>query len=214
MGQIRKVNDIYYIEFYARGLLYSQVAGPDFVVAEELLQATEKKIAAGEALTIVREIELTIFFKEFLNYACTQFNTRTVGRFSDVIKHFNEFLNVNDPDIFQLSKATPRVFEAYKAHLIRTQKPNVVNFSILLLREIMEYGIKLGFIHDNPTIHVQLLSLPKKQHPITKRYALAQELLSKAVPLGKVCKLLQISDIARLMYYANLIPNSREEMYN
>jgi len=48
MGQIRKINEVYYIEFYARGLLYSQVAGNNLENAQTLLAQVEEKIAAGK----------------------------------------------------------------------------------------------------------------------------------------------------------------------
>jgi len=214
MGTIRKVGGIYYIEFYARGLLYSQVAGPDPAAAQKLLEATESKIAGGEALTVVREIDLAAFFEQFLVYVRGEFSSKTIGRFSSVIVHFNGFLKTQYPRISQLSKITPSIIESYKVFLVSSSKPALTNFSILLLREILDHGIKLGFINDNPTLHVRLMQLSVKHHPLTKRYLLAQELLDKGAPFSKVYRLLQLPDIARMMYYANLIPLSREDMYN
>ena len=78
---------------------------------------------------------------------------------------------------------------------------------------MMEHGIKLGFIHDNPTLHVQLLPLPNKRRPLTKRYQLAKEFLVKMGSFGRVFRLLKLNDIARMMYFSDLIPLSREEMY-
>ena len=62
MGKIRKIKDDYYIEFYARGLLYSQMAGQDYQEAQEKLNAIELVIAEGEALTLSRHIDLVDFF--------------------------------------------------------------------------------------------------------------------------------------------------------
>lgn len=212
MGQIRKVGDIYYIEFYARGLMYSQVAGPDPIAAQKLLEAIEAKIAGGEALTVVREIDLPVFFEQFFIYGRSEFGPKSSQRFLDLTLHFQNFLNAQYPAITKLSQVTPNLFEGYKAFLAAHQKPAMVNFSILLLREMMEYGIKLDFINDNPTLHVRLLPMSLKRRAKTRRYQLAGELLRKAVPMGKVFKALQLSDIAKMMYFAHLIPLSSEEL--
>ena len=213
MGTVRKVGDTYYIEFFARGLLYSQIAGPDLKAAQELLEKTEATIGAGEALTVVREIDLEAFFTQFLAYASQEFNARSAARFKNAIEHFSRFLKDQYPQAKQLSKVTPRVVEDYKASL-DSKNPVLTNFTLLLLREILDHGIKLGFINDNPTLHVRLLPLPPRKRPLTARYKFAQELLSKGVPLSKVFKLLKLSDIAKMMYYANFIPLQREDMYN
>ena len=78
MGQIRKINDIYYIEFHARGLLYSQVAGTRLKEARKLLKQVEEKIAGGEALTIIRHIDLPDFFERFLSEASLQYSPKSV----------------------------------------------------------------------------------------------------------------------------------------
>ena len=213
MGQISKIGDTYYIEFYARGLLYSKVAGSDRAAAERLLKETEETIASGEALTIVREIDLPVFVQQFYIYASQEFSARTVIRFKLTGEHFTSFLIKQYPMAIHLSNITPSVIETYKLFLAATVRPKVVNFTLLLLREMMEHGIKLGFIHDNPTLHVQLLPLPNKRRPLTKRYQLAKEFLVKMGSFGRVFRLLKLNDIARMMYFSDLIPLSREEMY-
>jgi len=214
MGTIRKVGDIYYIEFYARGLLYAQAAGPDPVSAQKLLEQTEAKIAGGEAMTVAREIDLAVFFEQFLSIIRQGFSPRTVERFSRAIAHFKTFLKTQYPNVSRLSQVTPSVIESYKVFLMSSAKPVLVNFSILLLREALEHGIKSGFINDNPTLHVRLLPWPVRQRPATRRYRLARELFSKGASFGKTFELLRLPDIGRMVYYANLIPLSREDMYN
>ena len=214
MGTIRKIGDEYFIEFTARGLKYQQKIGPDQTRAEQALKDIEAQIARGEALAIVREIDLAVFFEQFLTYARDEFGPKTANRFMDVTSHFDTFLKRQYPQVNQLSGITPSIFESYKMHLTSSFKPALVNFSILLLREMMEYGIKLGFINDNPTLHIRLLPWPVKNRSITKRYKLVQDLFAKGTSLGKICKLLSLSDIAKILYYRNLIPLSREDMYN
>ena len=215
MGQIRKINDVYYIEFYARGLLYSQVAGTHLDEAQKLLLQVEEKIAGGEALTIARHIELPDFYERFLVEARGQHPPKSVKRFVFTIEHFSNFLRVNFPQLRQLDQVTPIIIESYKAYLVKTQKVKIVNLSILLIRDILEFGIKLGFINDNPSLHVHLLPWPKmSERKSTLRYKTAQQLLLKGVGIGKLAQLLKLPDISRVIYYADLIPLRRLDIYN
>jgi len=214
MGKIQKIGDMYYVEFCARGLLYSQIAGPTKEEALTLLEEIEKKIVSGEMLTVVREISYVSFFEKFLVYIQDQYSDVTQGRFAQLILHFSEFLNQTYPNIINISQVTPTVIENYKNAWLNKTTAHKINFSILLLREIMEHGIELRFINDNPTIHVTLLPVRQKKYLETKRYVLAKELLGKSVILGKVIKLLKLTDVAKVMYFSNLIPLKREEMYN
>jgi integrase len=159
MGQIHKIGDEYYVEFMARGLKYQQKAGQDLAQAEELLRQIEEKIAKGELLTISREIDLTAFFAEFITYAQAQFHPHTVRRLSSTIRHFENFLKDHLPAVQKLSQVTPRVIEDYKTFGQKRDPLNlkIVNLTLLLLREALEYGIKTGYINDNPTLHIRLM---------------------------------------------------------
>lgn len=212
MGQVRKVGDVYFIEFHARGLLYSQIAGPNEVEALRMLEAVEAKLAAGETLTVVRETQLDFFFQEFLQFAQQEHSASSYKRFDNLIKHFTAFLKNNYPSVIYLSHVTPVVVESYKQAWVKKSRPHKINLSILLLREIMEYGIKLGFINDNPTLHVTLLPGQQRNYIQSPRFKLAKDLLGKSVPLGKVVKLLKLSDVGRIMYFSNLMPRQREEV--
>jgi len=215
MGQIRKINGIFYIEFHARGLLYSQLGGKSKEEAQKLLEQVEGKIAAGEALTITRHIELPDFFDRFMSDIKSQFPDHpvTVRRFASTIKHFSIFLHDNFPQAGQLSQLTPAIFESYKSCLAKTQKIKTVNLSILLIRDILDFGIKLGFINDNPSLHVRLLPWPMApQRRESARYILAGQLLAQGVGLLKLARLLKLSDISRTVYFSPLIPLSREDV--
>jgi site-specific recombinase XerD len=191
MGQIRKINDVYYIEFHARGLLYSQVAGPHLEEAQKLLLQVEEKIAGGEALTVTRHIELPHFFERFLSEASVQYSAKSVKRYATVILHFSNFLKIYFPQARQLDQLTPALIESYKVYLVKTQKAKTVNLSILLIRDILEFGIKLGFLNDNPSLHIHLLPWPKSPtRKATPRYNKAKQLLLKGASLSKLAQLL------------------------
>jgi len=215
MGQIRKINNIYYIEFYARDLLYSQIAGTDLEKAQQMLRQVEAKIAGGEALTIARHIDLPDFYERFQSEARSLYASKTVQRFASTIGHFSDFLDLHFSQVRQLDQLTPAILESYKDYLAKTQKVKIVNLSILLIRDILEFGIKLGFLNDNPSLHVRLLPWPKiSERKPTARAIKAKQLISQGVGLGKLAQLLDLPDILRAVYYANLIPLRREDVYN
>ena len=168
MGNIRKIKEDYYIEFYARGLLYQQKVGRDAVAAERVLKEVEEKIVRGELMTIVREIHVESFFSDYLAQAVSQCSPATFRRIQSTAQHFQEFLKVYRVEITNIFQITPAVVEQYRSFLLKNLAKSGVDFNgkivtltILLLREILEYGIKTGFINDNPTIHIRLLKASK-----------------------------------------------------
>ncbi|MBF0489373.1 MAG: hypothetical protein HQL15_01980 [Candidatus Omnitrophica bacterium] len=214
MGQIRKIGGQFYIEFYARGLMYSQLAGSNEKEAIRLLEEVEAKIAQGEAMTIVRDIELELFFEEFLSYAKGRFSVKSIQRFSQTWKHWVIFLNSNYSYIKRISQITPSVVEFYKASLVKSVKPKIVNLTLLLLREILEHGIRIGFLNDNPTLHTSLLKLPLTEVKVSQRLAMAKDLLRNNICLEKIYSILKLTDVAKIMYWSNFIPIQREDVYN
>ncbi|MBL8014422.1 MAG: tyrosine-type recombinase/integrase [Candidatus Omnitrophica bacterium] len=166
MGKIHQIGEEYYIEFTARGLVYQQKAGNDFMNAQALLQSIEEKIANGEVMTQERQIDLDIFLAEFLKYARAQYHPATVHRLKSTADHFLGFIQTQRPDVKLLSQVTPRVIEDYKSYGVQMRlakenplNPKIINLTLLLLREILDYGIKTGFINDNPTLHISFLEM-------------------------------------------------------
>ncbi len=171
MGDIRKINDEYYIEFHARGLLYQQKAGKDIAAARALLAETESKIRQGEMGTIVRDVDLDIFFQTFLESARQDYAPRSSRRFGAAVEHFHGFLKTEFPEAGQLSGVTPAVLDSYRAFLTKPSpsapQPGLVNFTLLLLRVALDHGLKLGYINDNPTLHVRFCKVPQRRGPVT-----------------------------------------------
>ena len=168
MGNIRKIGEEYYIEFYARGLLYQQKVGKDALAAERVLKEIEEKIVRGELMTIVREIHVESFFSDYLTQVASQYSPATFRRLQSTSRHFEEFLKIHRPEITNLSQVTPAIVEQYRSIVLKNLAKggvdfngNIATLTILLLREILEHGIKTGFINDNPTLHIRLLKVSK-----------------------------------------------------
>ncbi len=202
MGQVRKIEGEYYIEFYARGLLYQKKAGTDEEIAKQLLVEIESKIAQGEMSIMTRDVDIDIFFKTFLEYAFLEYPTKTYHRYRSLVAHFFEFIKIQSLELNKLSEITPRVIEDYRIYLmkIRKIKPRLINFTLYLLRDILDYSIKLGYLNDNPTVHIRFI--PEAQRVNNKIFIIKdsekiKKALEQGVLLGKLTRLLQHRDIAR-----------------
>ena len=215
MGQVRKINDEYYIEFYARGLLYQQKAGEDLASAQRLLQEIETKITHGEMGTIVRDVDWDIFLQTFSEQVLNHYAPPTARRYQNLIHHLSQFLRTQHPQILKLSQVTPKIVEDYRFHLTQEAqrlklKPKTLNFTLYLLRDVLDYGIKLGYINDNPTVHTRFFIVKEFKQPpvVTSEQRLIQELCQKGVPLLTIGKRLEFKDIARVMRYSGFVKTS------
>jgi site-specific recombinase XerD len=166
MGTVKKIGEEYYIEFEARGLKYQQKAGPSEADAYRLLKEVEEKIEKGQMGVITRDVELDIFFTDFGEYVGSQHTIPTVKRLHGVIEHFEKFLDLRPQPTNRLSQVTPMVLEEYKMYLQKMElpgrpanHPRVINLTFFLLSDIFQYAIKLGYLNDNPTLHIRLLKI-------------------------------------------------------
>src|SRR5205085_2038820 len=86
---------------------------------------------------------------------------------------------------------TPRVLEQYKIYLNTETKIPVrpvnrtkaINLSFFLLFEIFQYAIKLGYLNDNPTLHIRLFKIPLNVRPRSLTPQERQTILEKSGPL-------------------------------
>lgn len=187
MGGIHKIDDEYYIEFYARGLKYQQRAGRDLPAAQRLLREVEEKIAKGEMATMTRDVDIDIFLEDFLDYARRQYSTASHKRYQSLTEHFYGFVKRKFPQLKKLSGVTPIVIEQYKIFLSREEmrhkhhlKPRLVNFSLLLLADVLEYSRRLGYLNDNPALHIRLILLDQDHRPALPTAQEMQQLIRVA----------------------------------
>lgn len=174
MGTVKRIDNEYYIEFYARGLLYQKKAGKDLNAAKALLKETEDKIKQGEMGIIVRDIELAIFFKSFLEGGRLHYSKKTLRRFKWACENLTCYLNDRHCGVTMLSQITPQIIEDFRSHWKGNPSQQIkngksarnFNVILILLREIFEYGRSLGYINDHPTLHIRLLEWQRKYKPL------------------------------------------------
>lgn len=165
MGQVKKIGQEYYIEFFARGLKYQQKVGTNFQTAQQALLTIEAKIARGEAALIERDVDWDIFFEDFLKEMMLVHSVKTLTRYRQTVEHFTQFLNAQYSNLKKLSEITPAVVEHYRDFLLKkgcTQKKiraRIINLTLLILRDLFEFARKLGYLNDNPAIHADYLSV-------------------------------------------------------
>ena len=169
MGKVKKIGDEYFIEFYARGLLYQQKGGKDFKKAQALLKEIEDKIQQGEMGTIVRDVDVDVFFETFKDHNRDKYPLKTFQRYLSTIGHFYQWLGLNLRTIRKLSQITPSVIEQYRSALIKEQKngkikPKKINLTLLILKDVFRYGITLGYINDNPCFHAKWVEVKHQYH--------------------------------------------------
>ncbi len=203
MGNVYKVGDLYYVEFEARGLKYQQLAGSDEAAARQLLESIEEKIRRGETNAVVRDIPVEIFRRNFLEYARQAYPLKTRKRLEQAFEHFGEFLCLKHSEILLLSGVTPKIIEDYRFEALKNRaKPWRINFTLLLLREVFEYAIKLGYLNDNPTLHIRFVADRNRRLP---RNNLGREALAKGVSLFCLARVLRKDDILKLMPFFPLL---------
>ena len=165
MGNIRKIGNDYFIEFYARGLLYQKKSGKDKQKAQQLLKDTEEKIKGGESNLVIPRISVDQFLTDVLNKIRLEHTSLTFYRYESVANHFKKFCLAISSKKLELSDVTPNIIEEYRLSLINDSegaikvRPRTVNFTLLLLKDILGYAINLGYLNDNPTLHIKLVDV-------------------------------------------------------
>ena len=202
MGNVLKIGDRFYIEFEARGLKYQQMAGDSEEQAWALLESIEVKIRQGEMAVFTRDVPIPVFIKDFSEFALETYPPKTAARLRAASDHFVISLAENYPSAVVLSHITPKVIEDYKFVLLRGgNKPWVINFTLLLLREMFQYSIKLGYLNDNPTLHISFIPDTRKLSVKDKNNKGVQEFLAKGVTLFRLAQLLEFSDVLKAMRF-------------
>ena len=202
MGKVLKIGDNYYIEFEARGLKYQQKAGDSEEQALAMLASTEAKIRQGEMNAVVRDVPVAVFRKDFSDFAVLSYPSKTTRRLESATAHFFNFVASNYFEATLLSNITPKVIEDYKFTLTTGgTKPWVVNFTLLLLREMFQYAIKLGYLNDNPTLHIRFVLDSRKPNRKDENNKEIQAFLAKGVTIFRLAQLLEFNDVLKSMRF-------------
>src|SRR3989338_385003 len=117
--------------------------------------------------TIVRDADIDLFLKDFLEFAGREYPASTFERFKRAMSHFYKFLDERSAKFEKLSQLTPGILEEYRSRLTKAVlkskplNPQIINLTMILLREFFEYGRKLGYLNDNPMLHIRLVPLAR-----------------------------------------------------
>ena len=171
MATLRKIGNEYFVEYYAQGLKFAKRGGTDLAHAEKLKNQIEASYPERmEDMYTVRDDSADSFFKAFRQYAKKEFPDRTYRRYISVCNHFEDFLNHHLSAQRKIREITPRLIEEYKAYLLKLNsfnqvrvKPQMINFTLYILGDIMEYAITCKSLNDNPARHVQFLETDHRQ---------------------------------------------------
>jgi len=172
MGRIFKIKGEYFVEFYGNGLRFQKKAGRSKKEAEQKLKDIEESLSSTALKGDIQRVDVKLFLKTYEEYAAQVYSPRSLHRFILTMQHFDQFLTNLFESPLKLSLITPKVIEDYKYFLMQEAKKRtpavktqIINFTLYLLREIFEYAIVLGWLNDNPTLHITYLkenrSFPK-----------------------------------------------------
>lgn len=230
MGSIYKKDGQYFIEFYARGLLYRKNVKGNRDQAEEALREIEAQIAHGESQAVDPEFLIVDFFNLFREYIQSSQYAQTVIVYESFLKHFEGFLNIKHSSLVKSSELTPYIVEDYRGFLERDSSvftsDNLANIYLGLLEDAFEFAIRLGVLNDNPTIHTpyfdregaSLVDLPEglldklsPEEKIAFNSSSQGNEGSKNIKFVNFHKMLDIADICQSAQYYRFVktlPNS------
>ncbi len=166
MGQIRKIGNDYYVEFYGNGLLFQKKAGGDLLVAEEMLKSIESQMTNTQVGKETTHIAISDFFENYLQYSLRISTRITFDRFQSTVQHFKKYLKEHYPRLERLYEVTPKVIESYRVFLIKSQgkyrchvTERIINLTLFLLKNTFDVAIAKGHLNDNPCQHVKFLAV-------------------------------------------------------
>lgn len=167
MATIRNINGEFYVEFYGNGLLFQKKAGPTVENALALKQHIEELNAVEGEKIVARNISWASF-KDALDKALAgHYHHKSCERFDRAVSHFEEFLFVKSGAGPSMAAITPGLIEDYlndlRKNLVAARQVHKYNFAVLVLKEIFDYSINLGFLNDNPCYHARFIK--EEQRP-------------------------------------------------
>ena len=166
MVEIQKKGEEYFVEYHAQGLTFAKCAGTDLSLAEKLKEEIKSSYPDNiEDMYEVRDDAIDDFLKSFRSFAKVDLPKKTYFRYMSVLDHFEDFLNHNISKDRKMKEITPALIEKYKGYILKLRsfnegrvKPKMINFTFYILKDILDYAIKLGCLNDNPVLHIKVLT--------------------------------------------------------
>ncbi|MGE0267545.1 MAG: tyrosine-type recombinase/integrase [Candidatus Omnitrophota bacterium] len=167
MGRILEINGEYYVEFYGNGLRFQKKAGPSYEEAVRKLKSIEESLETSALKVDPAAVTVDLFRERYLSFCEQVHPPKTAARFKQTLAHFMRFLEPHLSGDRYLPEITPRMIELYKESLLKQYpyRPHLVNFTLYLIRDILQYCITLGWLNDNPTLHTPFLKTSRKYSP-------------------------------------------------
>lgn len=168
MGRILKIDDAYFVEFLGNGLKFRKKAGHSREEAEQKLASIEESMRLTALDVDVSTVTVHLFVQRFLVYAANIYPPKTFHRLESALKSFSKWVSDRLSSDGHLKEITPRVLNDYQSYLVQADfglKTHWINFELFLLETIFGHAIKLGWLNDNPTLHVRDLSETKPRIP-------------------------------------------------
>lgn len=166
MATIYKRGKIWWLAYNIGGKRVQQSIGccPK-KIAEIAKSDIEVKLAKNRAGFFTEDRKLSDCFPEFLSHVAVHTKATTTRRYTQIIGHFQKFLQEEDPPPVNLSQIQPKMIETYKLHRLNFVKPQTVNYEIARIHRFFNYALELGYIQENPTEKIKKIKRPPRKAP-------------------------------------------------
>jgi len=182
MATIRRIAKSWWIDYRIDGKRHRKRIGRSKRIAQLALADIEVKIAKRRAGFLVIDKKLSDYISQFISYVRVHSKPLTTKRYSQIIEHLSNFLNILEDPPNRLSQITPPIIEQYKLYRLELVKPQTINFELTLLHRFFGYAMEMKYIQENPTQKIKKIRKPQRKAP---RFLTREEiarLLSKASP--------------------------------
>jgi len=167
MGRILEINGEYFVEFFGNGLRFQKKAGRSYEEARLKLQSIEQSLETSALKVDPAAVTIDMFAGLYRSFCEQVHRPKSMNRYKQAIDHFLRFLEPQLSADRYLREITPRIIELYKENLVKEfpGRYHLINFTLYLIRDILQHSITLGWLNDNPTQHTPFIKYSKQKFP-------------------------------------------------
>ncbi len=154
------IEEEYYVEYYAQGMLFRKKAGVSKEEAEKLLKEISK--SAGPEHYFHKGFQNTTldeFLDKYIEYLYGAFSERTIKRMKSVVQAFCTFIKEEFPQCLRVCDVTPQMIDVFL--LVQSQNNSTGNtnnqkiLQLYILSDFFILAINDNDRTDDPTVYLR-----------------------------------------------------------
>jgi len=158
----RKDSSVWYVAYYQNGKRFVERVGKNKKAAEYRLHEIELEHVRGE-ITFYTDRPILDFIQKFRIHLETKLNSEAYyKRVEVIINNFVKYMINNN--IKTIGEISFEVLDAYMAARLSVDniKPKTMNMELDYIRNLLNYGINLGYVKNNPALKLKRLRVIAK----------------------------------------------------